>query len=67
MCVDVDDDHAGCAVMQYEVEGDKRARCAGRVNTAQIARSKAIFNYCNDNSTCVHNMFMKVEMAYGLS
>ncbi len=41
VCVDVDEDHPDCAVMQYEVDRDKRARCAGKVNTAQIARSKA--------------------------
>ena len=45
VCVDVDETYPDCAVMQYEVAGDKRARCAGKVNTAQIARSKAtIFN-----------------------
>ena len=42
VCVGVDDDHPDCAVMQYEVDRDQRARCAGKVNTAQIARSKAI-------------------------
>ena len=41
MCVDVDDEHPDCAVMQYEVDRDQRARCAGKVNTAQIARSKS--------------------------
>lgn len=40
VCVDVDDDHPGCAVMQYEKAGDGRAFCAGRVNNAQIARSE---------------------------
>lgn len=39
VCVDVDDDHPDCAVVQYETDENRKARCAGKVNTAQIARS----------------------------
>ena len=51
VCVDVDDTHPDCAVMQYEVDGDHRARCAGKVNKAQIARSKPRNSsmLCHDN------------------
>ena len=42
VCTDVDDDHPGCAVMQYEKNGGGRAFCAGKVSTAQIARSEYI-------------------------
>ena len=41
VCVDVDDSHPDCAIMQYEQDGDQRAFCAGKVTNAQIARSKS--------------------------
>lgn len=41
VCTDVDEAFPDCAVMQYEQDGGKRSFCAGKVNTAQIARSKS--------------------------
>ena len=51
VCVDVDDAHPDCAVMQYEQDGGQRGFCAGKVNTAQVARSKLsrnVVQVCND-------------------
>ena len=42
VCTDVDEQHPGCAVMQYEKDGDGRAFCAGKAATAQVARSESI-------------------------
>ena len=40
ICSDVDEDHPGCAVMQYAQDEGKRAVCAGKLDSAQIARSE---------------------------